>query len=308
MSVILIVDDSPVDRALAGRLLQKNTGWSVGYAEDGAAALRQIREAPPDLVVTDMQMPELNGLELVEAIKRDFPRVPVILMTAVGSEDLAAQALRQGAASYVPKANLADNLRDTAARIMESAAADRVHSRLMHALQDCDCTFVLQNDPELIEPLVGQLQQMLRSLRLSDESERLRVGVAVKHALWNAHVHGNLELPLDSDVGELADPQGLLRQRRRESPYQQRQLSLRVQITPEAARFIIRHEGPGIDVGQLPNDNDTSTNRPFVRGMTLMHSLMDEVSFNPSGSELTLIKRASLDSVEDMIAISPAVG
>src|SRR5690349_13770360 len=103
MPTVLVVDDSPIDRRLAGGLLENHFACDVQFAADGKEALQQIERVAPDLVLTDLQMPEMNGLELVAAVKRDYPFVPVVLMTAQGSEDLAAEALRRGAASYVPK-------------------------------------------------------------------------------------------------------------------------------------------------------------------------------------------------------------
>ena len=110
MATILVVDDSPVDRHLAGKLLEKHAGLTVAYATDGRDALTVMERSAPDLVLTDLQMPEMNGLELVEEIRIHYPTVPVILMTAHGSEEIAIQALRVGAASYVPKRNLAKDL------------------------------------------------------------------------------------------------------------------------------------------------------------------------------------------------------
>ena len=66
-----------------------------------------IAAEKPDIVVSDLQMPEMDGLELVETIRREHPGLPVILMTAHGSEETAIQALRKGATNYVAKRNLA---------------------------------------------------------------------------------------------------------------------------------------------------------------------------------------------------------
>src|SRR5262249_54220838 len=143
---VLVVDDSPVDRRLAGGLLEKQLACSVRYAADGTDALEQMSAEPPDLVLTDLQMPRMNGLELVAAVKTDHPLVPVILLTAQGSEDIAARALRQGAASYVPKRRLADDLVPTVQRILAGSLEDRAHSRLMHYLEEGELVFVLGND------------------------------------------------------------------------------------------------------------------------------------------------------------------
>src|SRR5687767_9244295 len=110
MKKILVVDDSPVDQTLVGRLLQKCEGLEPIYADNGREALAAIEREEPDLVLTDLQMPEMDGLALVKAIRKQHSSVPVILMTAFGSEDIAMEALHRGAANYVPKKNLAKDL------------------------------------------------------------------------------------------------------------------------------------------------------------------------------------------------------
>ena len=135
MPTVLIVDDSAVDRRLAGGLLEKHE-WDVRYAAGGKEALAQLAGQLPDVVLTDLHMPELNGLELVAAVKKDYPQVPVILMTAIGSEEVAAQALREGAASYVPKRRLAADLLPTLDRILAGSLDDRAQPHLTHYLED----------------------------------------------------------------------------------------------------------------------------------------------------------------------------
>src|SRR4051794_40460387 len=90
---IMVVDDSRVSQRLAGRLIQNGTGRAVVYANNGTQALALIKEVEPSIVLTDLQMPGMDGLELVGAIRSDFPRIPVILMTAYGSEEAAMLAL-----------------------------------------------------------------------------------------------------------------------------------------------------------------------------------------------------------------------
>src|SRR5215467_12614868 len=125
MAKILVVDDSLMDRTLASKLLEKHTGWTVAHAEHGRAALVVLERETFDLVLTDLQMPEMNGLELVSAIRAQHTYVPVILMTAHGSEEIAMQALQRGAASYVPKQNLALDLVETAESVLTVATAER---------------------------------------------------------------------------------------------------------------------------------------------------------------------------------------
>ena len=91
MSRVLVVDDSEVDRSLVGGLLQEELEVDVSYAVDGDDALRQVDEALPDLILTDLVMPGTDGLALVAELKEEHPFVPVILVTSKGSEEIAVR-------------------------------------------------------------------------------------------------------------------------------------------------------------------------------------------------------------------------
>ena len=92
MPTILVVDDTAVDRRLAGGLLENAPNVDVCYAANGNEALLRIGSNLPDLVLTDLQMTDLDGLELVTSINERYPEIPVVLMTAHGSEVIAAGA------------------------------------------------------------------------------------------------------------------------------------------------------------------------------------------------------------------------
>jgi CheY-like chemotaxis protein/anti-sigma regulatory factor (Ser/Thr protein kinase) len=295
---VLIVDDSAVDRRLAGGLLEKHD-WTVRYAADGKEALEQLAARLPDLVLTDLHMPEMNGLQLVAAIKGDYPWVPVILMTALGSEDVAAQALREGAASYVPKRRLAGDLLSTVQRVLRGSLEDREQPLLMHYMETCALAFVLPNDLDLVHALVNHLQPMLRCLPLADETERLRVGLALEEALTNAYYHGNLEVGATLGKADRQAYQKLATERLGQAPYRDRQIRLSARISRNEAAFVIGDDGPGFDVKQLPIAPPADAEQGSGRGVILMRSIMDEVAFNGAGNEVTLIKRRALQPVED---------
>jgi two-component system response regulator AtoC len=100
MSRVLLVDDEPTVRA-ALRELVESRGWEPLVAGSGAEALELLDRA--DAVVTDFSMPEMDGLELLRAVRERDESLPVILLTARGSERLAVRAIRAGAYEYVPK-------------------------------------------------------------------------------------------------------------------------------------------------------------------------------------------------------------
>ena len=292
MTTILVVDDSAMDRRLAGGLLEKQPGWEVIYAADGTDGLLQLELHVPDLVLTDLQMPNRNGLELVQSVRKEYPLIPIVLMTAKGSEEIAVQALQAGAASYVPKRRLADQLVETIERVLAASTEQRSHSRLMLRMIRNEFSFELESDITLLPSVVNYLQQVVSRMRLIDETERLRIGVALEEALLNAYYHGNLEISSELRDTSHSAYYELARERCRQSPYCERKIYVDVRLTPGETVYIVRDEGPGFDPAVLPDATDPANiERPSGRGLLLMRTFMDEVRYNERGNEVTLIKR-----------------
>ena len=292
MTTVLVVDDSATDRRLAGGLLEKQSSFNILYAADGHEALKQLERHLPDLVLTDLNMPEMNGLELVNVVNEEYPLIPVVLMTAQGSEEIAVKALQQGAASYVSKSQLANDLVEILGLVLSASTQERNFSRLMNRVTRMESEFVLENNMELFPSLVNYLQCELARLRLCGEAERLRVGVALEEALINAYYHGNLEVSSDLREEDLAGYYRLAKQRSRQQPYTNRRITVRVSMSRDESIYVIRDEGPGFDPSLLPDPTDPANlERPCGRGLLLMRTFMDDVVFNDIGNEVTLTKR-----------------
>ncbi len=293
MQTLLVVDDSRVDRRLVGGLLQKTGEYEVIYAENGRAALERLELDIPDAVLTDLHMPEMNGLELVQAIKSDYPLTPVLLMTAQGSEELAVEALRLGAASYVTKRRLGEDLISTVHQILEAASSTRGGTRLLNRISSLETSYVLPNETKLIHALSAQVRDTMRAMRIFPENDRLRISIAFEESLLNALYHGNLEVDSslrDDDYGAYED---LARRRSLQRPYIDRQLYVNISLTQQAARFSVRNEGPGFDPAVIPDPTDPEyLDRPSGRGMLLMRSFMDEVHYSEGGRQVTMMKVA----------------
>jgi two-component system chemotaxis response regulator CheY len=101
-SYVLIVEDDAATRRLY-KFLLTNGGYPVLEAEDGIAALDQLANNRCNLVITDMNMPRMDGMELIRVIRRDYSNIYVIMITAFGTPDTEKQALRIGADDYLAK-------------------------------------------------------------------------------------------------------------------------------------------------------------------------------------------------------------
>ena len=194
MHYVLIVDDSDVDRLLMEGLLKKVPGFEVIGARDGVHALEQLKAWSIDMVITDIQMPKMDGLQLMEAISKDYPDIPVVLTTGMGSEDIASVALKAGAASYIPKSRLNKMLISTVEETFDMLSSERNYNRLLQRSMRSHFEFSLDNDPAQIPAFVDFTEKMLKGMTPLNRTERLRVSMAVSQALNNALYRGNLEI------------------------------------------------------------------------------------------------------------------
>lgn len=292
MTTILVVDDSTVDRKLATGLLTQESDWRVVEAIDGEAAVTVIQSEAPDLIVTDLQMPGMTGLELISSIHKSHSHIPVILMTSKGSEEIAIEALQSGASSYVPKRVLATTLVETARRVLTSIQETRKHSELMNRLGERTETFVLENDVNLLMAMSRHFQSVLADSWSLDRTDRLRTGTALEEALLNAMYHGNLEVSSELKEQDHQAFYALAEERRHSTPWIERRIYIRTTLNPQEAKFVIRDDGKGFDPSTLPDPTDPENLiRPFGRGVMLMRAFMDDVVYNSVGNEVTLTRK-----------------
>jgi CheY-like chemotaxis protein/anti-sigma regulatory factor (Ser/Thr protein kinase) len=295
---LLIVDDNPGDVQLARiHLKDQDLDTEIAEAHDGVEGLEHLRRAGPnlpDVVVTDLHMPRMDGLALVEAIRREFPAVPVVLMTAFGSEEIAFRSLQRGAASYVPKRDLREALARTLRQMADLSRTQRQDERLHGILTVTETTYAVENDITLIPPLVRQLGLSYRKMLQADETDQFRLTVALHEALSNAIYHGNLEVGTELRRASLEDDAfyRVAEERRKQPPWCDRRVLLTARISRDEAAFVVRDEGPGFNPATLPDPRDRSNlEKVGGRGVLLIRMFMDEVRHNRAGNEITLIKR-----------------
>jgi CheY-like chemotaxis protein/anti-sigma regulatory factor (Ser/Thr protein kinase) len=295
MPTILVVDDLASDRRLVGGLIMTDEHLRVEFAVNGVEALERVARQQPDLVVTDLMMPEMDGLLLVSQLRMKYRSLPIILMTSQGSEEIAVKALEQGASSYVPKKLLPRYLLSTVQRLLAVVIEQRNRQRLIGSMMASECTFELENDSALVRSLIGYVQESLAHMGLFDEVELLRISVALEEAMVNALYHGNLEIGSELRGEDDEAYRKLVQQRLDEPPYSDRQIHLQTKFSAFQAAFIVRDEGPGFDIRKLPDPTDPENlEKASGRGVLLMRAFMDEVMYNETGNQVTLIKRTRL--------------
>jgi DNA-binding NtrC family response regulator len=101
---ILHVDDEPDFADMAASFLEREDDrFSVETATSAAGGLNNIKDRPPDCIISDYDMPQQNGIEFLERVRDEYPELPFILFTGKGSEDIASDAISAGVTDYLQK-------------------------------------------------------------------------------------------------------------------------------------------------------------------------------------------------------------
>lgn len=297
MPIILVVDDSETDRTLIGGLLKCKLDWIVQYASDGAEACELVGQIFPDVVVTDLQMPVMDGIELCANVKREHPHVPILLTTGVGSEALAVDALKAGASSYVPKSRLADSLVETVEQVLAVSGRQRIKACLLTHSMEARYRFELNNDQTLILAMVDFLTMEMEAVGVGGGAEQRQASIALEEAMLNAMFHGNLELNNDQvQQARRAFHDGQVskevEKRVSSSPFNERRLFVTLELSKRKVTMKVRDEGRGFDTkGHLENAGQLkqfSGAGESGRGLTLIKSFSDKVQFDQAGNTIQM--------------------
>jgi CheY-like chemotaxis protein len=298
MAAILLAEDSPTHTALIRSLLEQDS-HDVRCVTNGHEAIENLKESLPDLVVTDLRMPEMNGLELVQVIADQFPTLPSVVVTARGSENLAVDALALGAANFVPKNSLRKLLNHVVRTTLRMAEVDGIYRRFSGQLHRPEFSFTLDNQVTAIEPAVLFVVQSLAAATAMNTTQRIRVGTAVASAIFNAICYGNLEVQdTDTFVSRLlAGEEGgevEWNDRASSAPYCQRSVQMNVSVGDTDTRIQVSHDGPGRMTRLLPAPGTPeSFELEQCRGLMLMTSFVEDIHFHNDYSEVVMVKQHS---------------
>ena len=133
---ILVIDDELDMLMLLRMIIEDNTDYEVETTNSPSEGIKLVRQKGFDLVITDLKMPGLDGLELCQEFKEIKPDLPVIMITAYGSPETAGAALRQGVADFISKPFRKDSILFTIRRVLELAQVRKENVELKKRLEN----------------------------------------------------------------------------------------------------------------------------------------------------------------------------
>jgi len=133
---ILVIDDEPDMLMLLRMIIEDNTNYEVETTNNPAEGLKMLTEEAYDLVISDLKMPGMDGLELFDELRKMSPDIPVIIITAYGSPEAADEALKKGVADFITKPFRKDTILFTMNRVLELAILKREILELKRRLDE----------------------------------------------------------------------------------------------------------------------------------------------------------------------------
>ena len=287
---VFFVDDSATDRVRGTGLIRKShSDWNVVALSSAENALKELEQTVPDILVTDLVMPEMDGKQLLRIVRDNYPTVPVVLITAQGDDRIAAECVGMGAVNYVPKRLLADQLVSVLDEVIQAEDEVALTRRVLKFIRRNQCRFEINSDLDQIRSLVNFFRERLHATHLFSAARVQQITMAVREALLNAHFHGNFEAngtPLELNRDDYI---ALASNRKEDERYQNRRIRVAMSLQPDRIEFSVEDDGPGFeqsclaDLTGLPDEKSGNGN-----GVRQMNSSMDSVSWNAEGNAVTL--------------------
>ncbi len=288
---VLIVDDQAALRRLLADVLARE-GFEPIQASDGVQAAELFRTQAPLVVVSDVVMPRMDGLALLNEVKRIDRGAVVILMTGQGNEEILLRALRGGASNFFRKPFNVRELLQEIHKVVDfrlEAARSTLFSPYLVSERK---SFIVPRADSPFHAIVNQIALQLPCIMPPEEIVNLRIGI--EEMVANAVEHGNLGITYEEKdralaEGTLAD---LLADRGRASDAAGRTVRITSSLSRELFEVSIADDGPGFDWRALPAVAPRTILSFDGRGIFLTKIYYDEVLYNDRGTEVTLRKRA----------------
>ena len=288
-SKILIVDDQQVLRTLLVKFMKK-AGLEPIEAEDGKKAIELYQATRPAVVLSDIMMPRMDGLTLLNEIKKIDSSAVVILMTGYGNEDILLKALRGGAANYFKKPFNFHEIVEVVKHLIKHQSEIDITKVYSPFLVEESKRFVLTAGDADIFPIINQIAMHLHNI--ATESETVNVKVGLEEMLKNAVEHGNLGITQEEKNSAIEDGTfgDLLKSRLEDADRAKKEITVIANVTPDRFQVSIKDEGEGFDWRSLPELHPESLLQYSGRGIFLTRIYFDKVEYNDRGNQVTLIK------------------
>jgi len=288
---LLIAEDDEGTASLISDLA-KSLGWEVAVATSGNTALHSFEQREPDILLLDYYIPGLDGLEVLDRVRKIGTQIPVIIMTAATEEGLILESLRLGATDFLrkPFEHLL-LLKVILRREFQRYRTRNIHQVVGQRIKSHAIEFEFENDLSVAS---GVASFVAATMLRGEHAYSVRLGM--EELLANAIEHGNLGLSLDDKTSALSNGEDTwyaqLQARAQQPPFRDRRVSVLTQVEDGVFEITVRDMGEGFDHTKLPDPLAVENlERPNGRGVYLARQQFDSVEYTGKGNIVTARKR-----------------
>lgn len=262
---VLIADDEVGLRDLLERFFISR-GLAVDLACDGAEALDMFKHGTYDLLLTDLRMPGLDGLQLLAAVKDMRPEVPVVIISGYGDAETVVSALKGGAENFLAKPIKIDLLHKVVEQSLHFSSQPRKPRRGFAAIEQAT-TISVPSQPAFINELVYFISASAVIVGYADHDLDTNIKLALVESITNAMEHGN-------------------------KWDEAKQVTIELRLSPDDLTATISDQGEGFDHTERfdPTQPDTMMDERG-RGIFLINAIMDQVRYHGKGNSVTISKQ-----------------
>lgn len=296
---LMIVEDETPILELIQEWVSENTGYKVSSAASAVEALEKFNFERPDVILSDIRMPNMSGQDLLHEIKRIDPTVPFIMMSGHGDIEDTIEALRAGAQDFFQKPFKMGSLMSSIDRAFSQIESKELTKVIYTYLAEENRKYKIPNDLKLVPHVINQLTAGLLHDPGLDFGEVEGIRAALHEMILNAIEHGNLEITYEEKSELMETPHGWWKEievRGADPKFSKRHVLINMHNSPQSICFTITDEGSGFDYEGLPDPTELG-HVLHGRGVLIARVHMDEVRYNEAGNQVTLVKRKSIAEV-----------
>lgn len=292
---VLIVEDNAAIRGMMEKTVQR-AGYETLSASDGAQGLKLFKEFQPELVFSDINMPVMTGLEMLEKIRNIDTNCLFIIISTLDSPEYILQALRLKANDYLVKPALGKKLTDLLEKYAEIITGRTKTREVLGMIYSMTLGMKIGNDLGLVSKIVDRL--MLETEQVIAPNDRIGVHLGLFEMLTNSIEHGSLEISYEEKSAamesEVQSWKSFLQQRYQNPLYASREVCLEFQLGKECCEWLITDQGPGFDWKSIPDPDDPENLlSSHGRGVMLATMQFDEITYIGKGNQVRLVKKLS---------------
>lgn len=287
---VLIVEDDLASRNYLEILINKE-GLEYKSAINGKEGLEIFKEFQPHIVLSDINMAPMNGIELLAAIKKIQPQTIVIMLTAFNSEEYVIEAMKYGANNYLKKPVFRDTIVSVLRKYKNIILSKNTHTKVQSFVQNQTFTMEITNDMYILPYIVNYLVEQVECIFKEDEYMGIRLGL--DEMIINAVEHGNLNISYiekskaikNNSLKQLQD------ERQQDPKNKHKKVTISFEQTDTYCQWIIQDQGNGFDPKIIPNPILTETSETLHgRGIFITQFQFDEMEYSNNGTCVRLRK------------------